>query len=183
MRKRFVLDTNCIIDLEENRPNAVWLCKLVDAWRSGRIDLAVVAVSASENQTDGSGGRDYSAFEAKLDLAGLAGIHVLLPLLRWDVSLWDHALWPSDEMNELATRVHQTLFPASSEASPADAASIPKWRNKLCDAAIAWSCIYHDWRSLVTRDKNFHHRAAALRELGLAEICYPADAVGLCADI
>lgn len=51
---RFTLDTNCIIDLEENRPSAEYVRVIVEAWKNGRIALAVVAVSASENQKFGT---------------------------------------------------------------------------------------------------------------------------------
>jgi hypothetical protein len=64
--KKFTLDTNCIIDLEENRPNAEHISKLVQAWKTGRIELAVVAVSASENQKGGNTSKDFAMFEEKL---------------------------------------------------------------------------------------------------------------------
>jgi hypothetical protein len=179
MNRRFVFDTNCIIDLEEDRPSAAAVRSLIAAWRIGEIDLAVVAVSASENHRDGSTGRNYSAFEAKLQVAGLSGVHVLLPPAIWDVSFWDHALWTDQEMEGLAVRAYSALFPNSSKAPPADAAKNSKWRNQLCDAIVVWSCIYHDWRHLVTRDENFHRRASALGELGLREILYPDVAAGL----
>jgi hypothetical protein len=44
---KFTLDTNCIIDLEENRPDAEHVRKIVQAWRSGRIELAVVPVGVA----------------------------------------------------------------------------------------------------------------------------------------
>ena len=85
MTRKFTLDTNCIIDLEENRANAEHVRSLVNAWKNGQIELAVVAVSASENQKGGTASRDFTAFEAKLDDVGLAGVHHLLPLAKWDV--------------------------------------------------------------------------------------------------
>lgn len=181
MRRRFVLDTNCIIDLEEDRENARALRELIDAWKSGHIDLAVVAVSASENQKDGLAGRDFSAFEAKLARAGLTGVTMLLPLMMWDVSFWDHALWTNPEMEALANRLRDALFPNAGEYPPSDVASNSKWRNQLCDAVVAWSCIYHAWPCLVTSDGNFHKHAASLRKLGLSEVVYPIDAAGQCA--
>jgi hypothetical protein len=36
---KFTLDTNCIIDLEGNRPNTEHVRKLVQAWKGGRIEL------------------------------------------------------------------------------------------------------------------------------------------------
>lgn len=48
MIKKYTLDTNCIIDLEESRPDAPHLKKMIVDHNKGKIDLAVVAISASE---------------------------------------------------------------------------------------------------------------------------------------
>lgn len=180
MKSKFVLDTNCIIDLEKDQESSSQLRVLVDVWREGRIDLAVVAVSASENQKDGLAGSDYAAFKTTLHRAGLAGADILLPLMKWDVSLWGHALWTDQEMSDLADRFYHALFPSSVHMPPTDPARNSKWRNKLCDAVIAWACVYHNWPCLITSDENFHRRAGHLHQLGLKEILRPGDAAKLC---
>jgi predicted nucleic acid-binding protein len=177
MTLKRVLDTNCIIDLEENRHDAQHIRTLIGAWKDGRVDLAVVAVSASENRLGGSAGRrNYSDFEAKLSNVGLSGVRHLLPLAIWDVFYWDHALWSSDEMEKLASRIRSILFPSIPIAPPTNIENNSVWRNNMCDVLIAWSCIHHGWGCLVTRDKNFHDHKQELANLGLREIFYPADA-------
>ena len=94
---RMTLDTNCIIDLEEQRPDSKYLVEIIDAWRNGKVNLAVVAVSASENQPGGQVNETYKQFQEKLASVGLAGVTELLPLAYWDVFYWDHALWSSEE--------------------------------------------------------------------------------------
>ena len=89
---KFTLDTNCIIDLEENRPNAVYIRKLIHAWNENRIELAIVAVSASENQQNGFAIPNYSEFVQKLQNVGLENATELHPIAIWDVFYWDHCI-------------------------------------------------------------------------------------------
>jgi hypothetical protein len=173
---RLVLDTNCIIDLEENRPNAVSLRHLISAWKNNRVSLAVVAVSASENQQGGIASRSFDVFETKVKNSGLAGTHELMPLAIWDVFYWDHALWSSPEMEEVESKVRAVLFPGIAKAPPTNIEENSKWRNQMCDVLVAWSCIHHNWPHLVTSDENFHDHRTELAALGLSEILYPADA-------
>jgi hypothetical protein len=176
MTPKLVLDTNCIIDLEENRAGAHHVRYLLSAWRHKSIDVAVVAVTASENQPGGRASRDVSAFEAKLNNVGLATAHHLLPLAVWDIFYWDHALWPSPDLEKLQRRIYETLFPGRSPCPTHEPELNSAWRNNLCDVMIVWSCIYHGWGSLVTRDRNFHKHSTDLAALGLQEVLYPADA-------
>ncbi|MGA3094207.1 MAG: hypothetical protein ABSD79_02330 [Dehalococcoidales bacterium] len=177
---KFTLDTNCIIDLEQNRPDATHLRKLTEKWKNGRIELAVVAVSASENQQGGTANRSFSAFEEKLKRAGLVGVHHLLPLAKWDVFYWDHALWSSAEMEKLEFEIRHILFPGVQLQPPEDVEQNSTWRNQLCDVLVAWSHAFHKWDYLVTRDSNFHTHKDELRQLGVKDVVYPKDAVGLC---
>ncbi len=176
MTRKVALDTNCLIDLEENRPDVRHVRTLIEAWKKGAIKLAVVAVSASENQPNGTASLDFGMFEAKLNNVGLAGVHHLNPLAIWDVFYWDHALWSSAEMEALELKIRGILFPGISTAPPVNVNENSVWRNHMCDVLVAWSCIHHGWESLVTRDKNFHDHKAELAALGLREVLYPADA-------
>ena len=177
---KFTLDTNCIIDLEENRPNAEHVRKLVQAWKNGQIELAVVAVSASENQESGTAHRDFSAFEEKLVNVGLDGAQHLLPLALWDVFYWDHALWPDNDMERLESEIRGILFPNIPVKQPEEIEQNSKWRNHLCDILVAWSHAFHKWDYLVTGDKNFHDHKDALKKVGINEVLYPKDAAQLC---
>ena len=176
MTRKIALDTNCLIDLEENRPDARHIRTLIGAWKEGKIELAVVAVSASENQPAGTTSQNFGVFETKINNVGLAGVHHLHPLAIWDVFFWDHALWSSAEMEALESKVRGILFPGIPTAPPADISENSVWRNRMCDVLVAWSCIHHGWECLVTRDKNFHDHKIELAALGLREVLYPVDA-------
>lgn len=178
--QRFTLDTNCIIDLEENRPDSKYLKQLIAAWRGNDIDLAVVAVSATENQPGGEINRSYSQFEEKILRAGLSDATELLPLAIWDVIYWDHALWSDYEMEKLSDDIRDALFPGISLSAPADEKEERIWRNKLCDVLVAWCCIFHGWDVLVTRDSNFHNKKDALLKLGIKDVLFPKEAAEIC---
>ncbi len=165
MTRKLALDTNCIINLEENRPDACHLKALIAAWKNSRVDLAVVAVSASENQPNGIASHDYHVFEAKLYNVGLTGVHQLLPLAIWDAFYWDHALWSSTEMEALESQIRGILFSGIATEPPTNSEKNSRWRNHMCDVLVAWSCIHHNWECLVTRDKNFHEHSAELAGL------------------
>ena len=150
------------------------------AWKGGRIELAVVAVSASENQIEGTASGSFRAFEAKLDNVGLADVHHLLPLAVWDVFYWDHALWSTPEMERLESQIRNLLFPGIAVTPPENIEENSVWRNRLCDVLIAWSCIHHKWECLVTGDANFHDHKDKLKALGLPAVLYPSSAAQLC---
>lgn len=177
---KFALDTNCIIDLEESRPDAIFVREIVQTWRAGRIELAVVAVSASENQKKGTASGNFLEFERKLENVGLAGAEHLLPLMKWDLFYWDHSLWANEEMEGLATAIQGILFPNEKLDPPDNIEKNSIWRNRQCDVLTAWAVAFHKWDCLVTSDGNFHDHKAALRELGVMEIMRPKEAAQLC---
>jgi len=178
---KFTLDTNCIIDLEDNRqPNAEYVRKIVQAWKNGKIELAVVAVSASENQKSGIANRDFAEFENKLVNVGLDGAQHLLPLAKWDFVYWDHALWSDNDMERLEFEIRGILFPNISVKPPEAINQNSKWRRDCCDILVAWSHAFHKWDYLVTSDKNFHYHKDELKKVGINEVLYPKDAALLC---
>ena len=143
-RPRIVFDSNCLIDLEERRPAASSMDVLIAAAHTGRIDLAVTAVTASENQPGGGVLCNFEDYMARLSRLGLADAHLLLPLAIWDVGYWDHAIFGSDELNSLAVRIRGVLFPGEEPGDySANAMITAKWRRRQCDAMVAWCCIYH----------------------------------------
>lgn len=176
---RFVLDTNCIIDLEEGRPDSAFLTPLIAAWKAGKVELAIVAVSASENQRGGVIHQTYEVFKEKLRRVGLSDAFELMPLGIWDLFYWDHFLWSDDEMENLADQIRDILFPGIPNSPPQSPAQEYVWRNQLCDVLIAWCCIFHNWNTLVSRDGNFHKNRSDMKKLGLDRVLYPSEALKL----
>jgi len=173
----FTLDSNCIIDLEERRPDAVHLESLKRLWCSGKIELAVVSVSASENQPMGQAMRDYTEFEVKLERVGLSAARELLPVGIWEFGYFDHMLWSSDEYEEQVESIRRVLFPDSQHEPPDDPRLNSKWRNHMCDVLAAWAHAFHKSDFFVTRDQNFHKKKQQLVECGVQHIVTPEEAV------
>jgi len=105
---KITLDTNCIIDLEKNRPAAASLRALIDASRQGQVELAVAAISASEKMQSGDYLTNFSEFEERLEQVGLSGARILEPIGIWGVTFWGHFLWSDDSMGGFSRRF--TLF-------------------------------------------------------------------------
>ena len=162
----FTLDTNCLIDVAEGRPNATAVRALADAHTRGEANVAVVAIMASENQKSGAGLTNFEQFRTRLDLLSLGHIQILKPMFYWDITFWDWAYWVEPEMVDLERNIHHVLFPnieylyadfssacgLDSNAHPVDA----KWRNAKCDVQAFWCHAYRNRSVFVTSDKNFH---------------------------
>ena len=175
--KQFTLDTNSIIDIEEERTDAKYLLELIDQWNQGKIELGIVAVSASENQKGGVASQNYGEFQGKLEATGLVNAHELQPIGIWDVTFWDHFLLPDEKMAQLAIDLREVLFPDATNLPPNEISKNSKWRNQMCDVLVAWSHAYHQWDYLVTRDKNFHKKGQRIGKLGVRNVVSPEEAV------
>jgi len=174
---KLVIDTNCIIDLEEHRKDYAHLMKILSKWREGHIELGVVAISASENQKGGYVSKTFKDFENKISNAGLQGVEILLPMLYWSVGYWDHALFCDKRKAALENKIHEVLFPGTPIKLPnGDERMRMKWRNNKCDVQLVWALIYHKWEILVTNDGNFHRKVKDLLPLGIKEVLSPSEA-------
>jgi len=75
------LDTNCLIDIAEGRPDSVAIRALADAHARGEASVAVVAISASEKQKNGKRLTNFDQFRARLDALALGHLEILKPML------------------------------------------------------------------------------------------------------
>jgi hypothetical protein len=188
MLRTFTLDTNCLIDIEKNRPAAVAVRMLADAHAAGTADVAVIAMSASENQKDGQLLRNFAEFQGYLATLHLAHLNIIDPMMRWDLFFWDHAFWGDDDaMLDLERQIDSILFPNEQSWEDhcrdkgIDPESNPtgKWRNHRCDVQAIWSHMHSQRQVFVTSDRNFHRKKAGLIGLGAGRIEYPDDARSL----
>lgn len=171
----FTLDTNCILDLVNDHERASFLRPLILSWKAGRIDLAVVAISGSENQRGGVANSQYSAFETLLEKAGLRGIKELLPPFVWDLGYWDHMVYMEEQEIPQLMQLSKTLFP-NLVPPPIEGQMNSKWRNQQCDILVAWTHAKYKQDYLVTSDERFHRKEGELKALGIGEIVCPETA-------
>ena len=51
---KFALDRNCLIDIEQNRPSAVYVRELIKGNLGGKALVSVLGITASELQKSGT---------------------------------------------------------------------------------------------------------------------------------
>ena|GEM_PF-1469169 len=187
-RPNVTLDTNSLLDLEEGRPAARPLGRLIGLQCAGALRLGVVVLGASERQPDGVYAADLPTFRERMTMLDLGDARSLRPLFRWGLSFAEWAQWPTPLAERLERRVHRALFPDSPFrwSDCADAAGpgadrdvlYARWRNARLTVLSVWAHIEHAGDIYVTRDEIFwqNDAAARLRALGAGTILTPRDA-------
>ncbi|MEO1314497.1 MAG: hypothetical protein AAFV27_11580 [Pseudomonadota bacterium] len=187
--RTFTLDTNCIIDVAEERPAAPHVRALVAAHSTRCADVALVAASASERQRAGDYLNSLEVFNQRRTDHGLGDLQLLPSLARWNVSFFNHALWGGEPERQRETEVFSALFPNSiidwateaqrcgvtcdSEAS----AAYRSWRNKILDAQAYWAHEHAERDFFVTSDANFARRLHDHPQFPDATIMTPERAI------
>lgn len=149
-------------------------------------------MSASERQPGSGYIANFGVFQDKVRSAGLGHLRMILPMIYWDVSFWDQALWSSPQMGELERNIHGVLFPkiefdykqfcnVNGLEEGGFLGERMKWRNAKCDVQALWSHIYAKRDVFVTSDNNYHKNShkPALIALGAGRIEYPDAAAAL----
>ena len=175
---KFTLDSNCIIALEERRPEALPIRMLVDRHSENGIDVALIAMMASERPRLAEAETSFSEFQSRIEDLGLGHLPHVLPLCYWGISFWDHCLW-ADDAEVLEEQIHAVLFPNRPFRGDGVAASerFESWRNAKCDVQAMWSHIHAARDVFVTNDANFHKatKLPQLLSLGAGRIIRPMD--------
>jgi hypothetical protein len=190
----FTLDTNCVLAVDECRPEAPSIRLLAGAHANKTADVAVVAIMASEKQRPGQRVEDFGTFRSRLSHLGLGHLGLCLPLFYFDISFFDHCLWASPDAVALEQRIHRVLFPqiefeyedfckARGLAVAPNVWDKPRepWRNAKCDVQAIWSHINGGRNTFVSDDDDFHKatKKPALLDLGAGKIERPEAAAGL----
>ena len=164
----FTFDTNCLIDVEEGRPAAAHVNRLLKAAHSrDDVEVAMVASSASERQKGNCTLSNFNDFERRRNNAGFGHLPMLYPLLRMDIGFWDKGLWSSPETRARENLIFKTLFPSSPvewsdyaakkavDADNRDSPAFRRWRNQLLDAQAYWAHEFNNRDVFVTSDRRF----------------------------
>jgi len=190
------LDMNCIVDLEEGKPTAPYIEKMIQMHKDRIINLRVVAISASERKPDGTYASNFNEFKERIASLGLIDVEILAPIKYWDITFWDYSLWSGQKLEELERKIHEILFPKiefefsdyckKHGLNHNDGKAWRSWVNKKCDVLALWSHIWNGGGIFVTKDRNFHKKTKKPRliALGAGEILTPAkaiDRIKLCA--
>ncbi len=162
----FTLDTNCIIAVDESRPEAGSIRKLVQAHKAGLASVGLVAISASERQQEGGHLGNFNEFKERIAGLGLGDLELLEPMSYWDITFWDFSLWCDESMETLERGIHEVLFPGvpflwadhctDAGLDPKTTHPNKKWCNAKCDVQAFWSHASRKRDVFVTSDRNFH---------------------------
>jgi hypothetical protein len=182
---KITFDTNCIIEIDENRPAAKYLREIVELGETTpNLILQISAISACEKQMDGTFLEKFSHFRERLDKLGMEKVEILCVFMIWGMGFWyDNFLWPTTEMVNLEKSIHYILFPNINheyDESELDVNSKSwlKWVNAECDILALWSHIYYNGDIFVTLDENFlKSKKNPLEALGAKMILKPEDAL------
>jgi hypothetical protein len=182
---RVTLDTNAIIDLEEERGSAPALLELIALHRVGAIKLCVSAIAAGEKTRNGVGEPNFARFQARLAAIDLADAELLPPQCHWDITFWDHCIW-AEEGELLEPALGAILFPnlevffkpVHGETDAARRKRVSRAQNRLCDVLAMWCHIRWGGHVFVTGDRNFHKQSKTPRllELGAGQVLTPIKA-------
>jgi hypothetical protein len=185
---RVTLDTNCLIDLEQENERSETVRDLIARHARSSIELRIPAIAASERQQGGTYFQNFSEFTARLERLGLNGIPILPPMLYLGVAFLGQALLAGEPMIDLERQIHEILHPeivfdyigycASRGIDPNAKPLDRKWLNAKCDVQIVWSHIHHGGGTLVTNDENFikSTKLPRLMLLGAGAIVRTAEA-------
>lgn len=188
----FTLDTNCIIDLAEDRAAAEAVRSLCDAAAEGRAQVAVVSVSASERQPGDAYLESYEDFKARLAALQLEHLEILPTITYWGIGFWGVGLFGgTDDMVARERLIHETLFPqvpfswpdfAASKGISSETVRVPeakRWRNAFCDRQMFWAHDHNRRDVFVTSDSNFRRRLSQSQDFRSARIATPDKAAML----
>ncbi len=185
------LDNNCIIDLEQNNARASHLKKLIKMHCDGKINLRVVAISASERKPNLSYVSNLNEFKHRLDAIGLGNVEILPTVLYLGVGFLGYSLLGGGELDELERKVQRILFPTIAIEfcdfckergyKLDDNKAWSRWVNAKCDVLGLWSHIWFKGDIFITTDKDFHKKSVKPRliELGTGKILRPDEGVNL----
>jgi hypothetical protein len=182
-------DTNCIIDLEENRPAAPSVTALISLHNQQKIDVRVIAISASERKLNGTYASNFAEFQQKIAAVGLQDVEILRPLGYWDIAFYDWCVRADDQIIEFERKIHKILFPQidfdyrdfcnNKGINPNSGHIDHQWLNAKCDVLSMWCHIHYDGDIFVTSDRNFHKQTKkpVLIALGAKDILTPQGAL------
>ena len=164
---KLTLDTNCLIDVAEDRDRAPFVKQLLRAAQTGEAEVALVASSAAERQRSRDFLSNFSLFEERRTALGFGGLPLLLPIARQDMAFLNHCLFGGVESLTRESEIYLTLFPSSpvewadyAEARGHDAANrsgdgYARWRNQILDAQAFWAHEHAGHDVFVTSDARF----------------------------
>ena len=194
---RLTFDWNCVIEVEEDRPQANAVIGLVNHHRRQELEVALLAASASENTKSKRFPGNASLFRERVAALGWQDLPLVPMPAIIGLSYWDFCYIVEDSMafqrdmdalwNVIAPRVPRKPnehMPQGSALTDdmVQSTALAKWRNTWCDVVSAYSHIHEGRDVFVTNNtRDFQRNAEALEQLGMKQIYTPEEALATAA--
>lgn len=189
---KLTLDWNCVIEVEEGRPQAQYVSNLIQLHRKGYFEVALLAASASENLKSKRFPGNAALFMDRVPALGWQDLPLVPMPGVWGLSYLDFCFFVEDgnaferDMSELWQAIAPSIPSEPSEYLPegveitdavAQSEGLSKWRNTWCDVISAYSHIHAGRDVFVTNNtRDFQKNAGKLSALGMKHISTPAAA-------
>ncbi|WP_246831253.1 hypothetical protein [Pseudotabrizicola formosa] len=188
---KLTLDWNCVIELEERRPQAACVQDLVDRHREGQFEVGLLAASASENSKSKRFPGNATVFMERISALGWQDLPIVPMPAVFGLSYWDFCYFVDDV--EKFKRDMDALWQAIAAKVPRKPADhLPpsmmlnddsvqsehlwKWRNTWCDVVSAYSHIHAGRDIFVTNNiRDFQKNSDKLSKLGMRKISTPLE--------
>ena len=190
---KLTLDWNCIIEVEENRPQADCVNALIDGHRQGHFEVALLAASASENSKSKLFPGNASLFKDRVAALGWQDLHLVPMPGIMGLSYWGFSYYVGDgeKFEQDVNALWQVIAPKVARSPSAhlpegadlndgaiQSEALSKWRNTWCDVISAYSHIHARRDIFVTNNtRDFQRNAELLSCLGMKHIYTPIEAV------
>ena len=189
---KLTLDWNCVIEVEEDRPQAGYVKDLIRGHRQGQFEVALLAASASENAKSKRFPGNASLFVERVSALGWRDLPLVPMPAVIGLSYFDFCYYVGDadkfkhDMDALWQAIAPKVPRRPTDHLPKGIAlsddaiqseHLWKWRNTWCDVVSAYSHI-HDGRDIfVTNNtRDFQNNADKLSTLGMRCITSPMEA-------
>lgn len=181
------LDMNCIVALEKWDEIASYIREMIEMHKDRKINLRVVAISASELKPDRTYASNFNEFRERIDGLGLIDVEILKPIAYFGIAFFDYCVFGGGQLSELERKIQEILFPEieleykefcrKQGLNLDDKEMWRKWVNAKCDVLALWSHIWNGGGIFVTTDNNFHKKTKKSRliALGAGEILKPQE--------
>ncbi|AML52984.1 hypothetical protein [Falsihalocynthiibacter arcticus] len=188
---KLTLDWNCVIEVEEDRPQAAHVIDLINCHRKGQFEVALLAASASENSKSKQFPGNAKFFQNKVSALGWQDLPIVPMPGIIGLSYWDFCYFVGDgekfesDMDALWSAIASKVPRDPSEHLPSgtrmtddaiQSAPLSKWRNTWCDVISAYSHIHDSRDVFVTNNtRDFQKNSEVLSRLGMKHIYTPAE--------
>ena len=187
------LDWNCVIEVEEDRPQASNVTELIKLHRAERFEVALLAASASENTKSKRFPGNADVFNRRISALSWQDLPLVPMPSITGLSYIDFSYVVEDgkkferDMDAIWTVIAPNIPPKPVDHLPdgmqldddaIQSVELSKWRNTWCDVISAYSHIHAGRDVFVTNNtKDFQKKASALARLGMEHISTPATAL------